>query len=154
MTRGEPSGIVIRMKLPDAIRRALFPQSDLPDFPPGHPTRSIRVEGVPVTLPVVLPIGLVSPEHVEESRIEHLVDAVRRALRMEERARAIWIVPKASVPDGLGAYRALVRARWEAAAARGTPVLTVGAGAMSRPILERLGFSIVGWADNLLDEFG
>jgi len=41
---------------------------------------------------------------------------------------------------GRGAYRALVRARWDDAAARGTPALTVGAGAMSRPILERLGF--------------
>ena len=279
MKRGEPSGIFIRMKLPDAIRHAaLFPQSDLPDFPPGHPTRCIRVEGVPVTLPVVLPIGLVSPEHVEESRVEHLVDAVRQALVLEQRERAIWIVPEASVPDGLaqrllalgmrpndvpgveardaqmvcveepppgppdlvvrpaetfdefraallvvtdafgmdeqarkafeeraerlwafrsdpgsietfvaladrevvafagarygrtavylagggthpdhrghGAYRALVRARWEAAVTRGTPVLTVGAGSMSRPILERLGFSIVGRADCLLDEFG
>jgi hypothetical protein len=53
---------------------------------------------------------------------------------------------------GSGAYRALVRARWDAAIERGTPVLTVGAGAMSRPILERLGFSIVGWTDNLVDE--
>ena len=53
---------------------------------------------------------------------------------------------------GSGAYRALVRARWDAAVERGTPVLTVGAGAMSRPILERLGFSIVGWTDNLIDE--
>jgi hypothetical protein len=34
---------------------------------------------------------------------------------------------------------------------RGTPVLTVGAGEMSRPILERPGFSIVGWEDCLLD---
>jgi hypothetical protein len=46
----------------------------------------------------------------------------------------------------------LVRARWDAAAGRGTPILTVGAGAMSRPILERLGFSIVGWRDSLIDE--
>jgi len=267
------------VELPDAIRHAtLFPQSDLSDFPPGHPTRRIQVEGVFVTLPVVLPIGLVFPERVEESRIEQLVDAVRRALRTEEREQAIWMVPEASVPDGLaqrllelgmrpndvpgveardahmvcveepppgppdlvvrpaenfeefraallvvtesfemderawkafeeraehlwafrsdprsietfvavagggvvafagarygrtavylagggthpdhrgrGAYRALVRARWDAAVARGTPVMTVGAGAMSRPILERLGFSIVGWADNLLDEPG
>ncbi len=58
-------------------------------------------------------------------------------------------------PDkrGRGAYTALVRARWDAAVERGTPVLTVGAGAMSRPILERLGFSIVGWTDNLVDDF-
>ena len=57
-------------------------------------------------------------------------------------------------PDqrGRGAYTALVRARWEAAVERGTPVLTVGAGAMSRPVLEHLGFTIVGWADCLLDE--
>jgi hypothetical protein len=41
---------------------------------------------------------------------------------------------------GRGAYRALVRARWEAAAERGTPALAVGAGPMSRPILEQLGF--------------
>jgi hypothetical protein len=52
-----------------------------------------------------------------------------------------------------GAYTALVRARWDAAVERGTPVLTVGAGAMSLPILERLGFSIVGWTDSLIDDF-
>lgn len=53
---------------------------------------------------------------------------------------------------GRGAYRALVRARWDAAVDRGTPALTVTAGAMSRPILERLGFSIIGWTDCLLDD--
>ncbi len=52
---------------------------------------------------------------------------------------------------GRGAYRSLVRARWDAAAERGTPALTVGAGAMSRPILERLGFVTVGTADVLRD---
>ena len=265
------------MELPAAIRRAaLFPVSDLFDFPPGHPTRSVQVEGVSVILTAAPPIGLVFPERLEESRVEHLVGAVRRALRAEERQRAIWSVPEASVPDGLaqqllalgmrpsdmpgreargaqmacieepphgasdlvvrpaetfeefraallvatdafamddearksfedaakriwafrsepgsvetfvaladgevvafagarygrtavylagggthpdhrgrGAYQALVRARWDGAAARGTPALTVGAGTMSRPILERLGFSIVGWADELLDE--
>jgi len=41
---------------------------------------------------------------------------------------------------GRGVYRALVRARWEHAAARGTPLLIVQAGEMSRPVLERLGF--------------
>jgi GNAT superfamily N-acetyltransferase len=41
---------------------------------------------------------------------------------------------------GHGVYRALVRARWEHAAARGTPLLVVQAGEMSRPVLERLGF--------------
>ena len=41
---------------------------------------------------------------------------------------------------GRGAYRAVVRARWDEAVRRGTPALAVGAGSMSRPILERLGF--------------
>ena len=44
---------------------------------------------------------------------------------------------------GRGAYRAVVRARWDEAVHRGTPVLAVGAGRMSRPILERLGFEQV-----------
>jgi GNAT superfamily N-acetyltransferase len=44
---------------------------------------------------------------------------------------------------GRGAYRALVRARWDAACERGTPALTVQAGRMSRPICERLGFEFV-----------
>ena len=41
---------------------------------------------------------------------------------------------------GRGAYRAMVRARWDDAVAAGTPVLVVQAGDMSRPILERSGF--------------
>jgi hypothetical protein len=44
---------------------------------------------------------------------------------------------------GRGAYRAVVRARWDEALRRGTPALAVGAGHMSRPILERLGFEQV-----------
>jgi GNAT superfamily N-acetyltransferase len=55
---------------------------------------------------------------------------------------------------GRGVYRALVRARWDAVVAAGTPALTVTAGQMSRPILERLGFQTVGWVDCLLDDFG
>jgi hypothetical protein len=41
---------------------------------------------------------------------------------------------------GRGAYRALVRARWDEAVRRGTPMLVVQAGKMSKPILERIGF--------------
>jgi GNAT superfamily N-acetyltransferase len=44
---------------------------------------------------------------------------------------------------GRGAYRALIAARWDEAAARGTPALVVQAGEMSRPILERCGFEVV-----------
>ena len=52
---------------------------------------------------------------------------------------------------GRGVYRALVRARWDAAVERGTPALTVKAGRMSHPILERLDFQVIGWEDSLLD---
>ena len=55
---------------------------------------------------------------------------------------------------GRGAYRALVRARWDEAVSRGTPALLTQAGAMSRPILERLGFERVGAIDMLADDFG
>jgi GNAT superfamily N-acetyltransferase len=56
-------------------------------------------------------------------------------------------------PDyrGRGCYRALVRARWEAAAARKTPLLATQAGAMSKPILERLGFQQVATVHALVD---
>lgn len=53
---------------------------------------------------------------------------------------------------GHGAYRALVRARWDAAVERGTPALVTQAGAMSRPILERLGFRGVCEIQILLDD--
>jgi hypothetical protein len=55
---------------------------------------------------------------------------------------------------GRGAYRALLRARWDDAVALGTPALITQGGSMSRPILERLGFERVGHVHMLLDEFG
>jgi GNAT superfamily N-acetyltransferase len=55
---------------------------------------------------------------------------------------------------GRGAYRALLRARWDEAVARGTPALITQGGTMSRPILERLGFERVGEVHMLLDDFG
>jgi GNAT superfamily N-acetyltransferase len=61
-----------------------------------------------------------------------------------------------TLPDhrGRGAYRALVRARWDDAAAAGTPVLVTQAGEMSRPILERLGFRQICTILALVDRFG
>jgi predicted GNAT family acetyltransferase len=44
---------------------------------------------------------------------------------------------------GRGAFRALVRARWDEVVAAGKPVLLVQAGRMSAPILEGLGFETV-----------
>ena len=51
---------------------------------------------------------------------------------------------------GRGAYRALLRARWDDAVALGTPALITQGGSMSRPILERLGFERVGEVHMLL----
>jgi hypothetical protein len=55
---------------------------------------------------------------------------------------------------GRGAYRALISCRWEFAVAIGTPTLLTQAGAMSYPILERLGFEAVGHVELLVDDFG
>ena len=70
-------------------------------------------------------------------------------------ANAVFMVGGSVRADsrGRGAYRALVRARWDAAVERGTPALTVSAGSMSGPVLERLGFTTVGWGDILADHF-
>jgi GNAT superfamily N-acetyltransferase len=59
--------------------------------------------------------------------------------------RGMLLAGGATLPRarGRGVYRALVRARWEAAAARGTPALAVQAQETSRPILERCGFEPV-----------
>jgi GNAT superfamily N-acetyltransferase len=55
---------------------------------------------------------------------------------------------------GLGAYRALVAARWDEAVRRGTPALATQAGPMSRPILRRLGFREVAEVWIYKDELG
>jgi hypothetical protein len=55
---------------------------------------------------------------------------------------------------GKGAYRALIAARWEEGRRRGTKTLITQAGAMSRPILRRLGFEEVVSVRIFLDVFG
>jgi hypothetical protein len=52
---------------------------------------------------------------------------------------------------GHGVYTSLVHRRWHDAVERGTPALVVQAGAMSKPILERLGFERLGEIRLLLD---
>ena len=52
---------------------------------------------------------------------------------------------------GRGIYRALLRARWDEAVRRKTPILVTQAGALSRPILERVGFETVGAIHRLED---
>jgi hypothetical protein len=62
----------------------------------------------------------------------------------------------ATVPEarGRGAYRALIRARWDEAVSLSTPTLLTQAGSMSAPILRGLGFVPVGRIEMLIDEFG
>lgn len=55
---------------------------------------------------------------------------------------------------GRGVYRALVTARWEFAVRRGTPALTVQAGRLSRPVLERLGFQFIAPMPMYVDDLG
>jgi GNAT superfamily N-acetyltransferase len=62
-----------------------------------------------------------------------------RAIDMHQ---AVALMGGTVLPEarGRGIYRALVRARWDHAVDRGTPLLVVQAGPMSAPILEGLGF--------------
>jgi hypothetical protein len=112
-----------------------------------------------------------SPEEIEEGR-KLLPQRWRETINL---MHAVWLDGEvvaagtsAPTPHGLllyggataprargrGAYRALIRARWDDAVARGTPALITQGGSMSRPILERLGFERVGEIHILLDEFG
>lgn len=74
-----------------------------------------------------------------------------RAIDMET---AVALFGGAVLPEarGNGVYRALVRARWEHAVARGTPLLVVQAGAMSAPVLAGLGFEAHGQVRLLVDD--
>jgi hypothetical protein len=93
--------MVVPVELPDAIRHAVhFPESDLPGFPPGHPSKRVEIEGVFVAVPAGLPHVLVLPERIEESQVEHVVDAVRKRARGEQKG-ALWFVPAAASPAGL-----------------------------------------------------
>jgi hypothetical protein len=58
-----------------------------------------------------------------------------------------------TLPDarGRGAFRALVRRRWDDAVEAGVPILLVQAGRMSSPILRRLGFRAVAPTRILVD---
>ena len=82
------------------------------------------------------------------------VDGVRVGFgRAIDMVGAVGLYGGAVLPEGRGrgAYRALVRARWEHAVERGTPLLVVQAGAMSAPVLTRLGFESHGEIDLLVD---
>jgi GNAT superfamily N-acetyltransferase len=68
--------------------------------------------------------------------------------------RGVFLIAGSVLPEarGRGVYRALVRARWEDAVARGTPALvTEAVPDTSYPILKRLGFVDVGTTRRLED---
>jgi GNAT superfamily N-acetyltransferase len=69
-------------------------------------------------------------------------------------AGAVLLIGGSVLPEwrGRGAYRALVRARWDDAVERDTPALLVHAGRMSRPALERLGFEPICDLEIVVDE--
>ena len=52
---------------------------------------------------------------------------------------------------GQGAYRAILAARWAEVERLGKEGLVIHAGMMSRPILERCGFEVVGQLELFLD---
>lgn len=62
--------------------------------------------------------------------------------RAENMREGVALMGGAVLPAyrGRGVYRALVRARWDHAVTRGTPLLVVQAGPMSAPVLAGLGF--------------
>jgi GNAT superfamily N-acetyltransferase len=97
-------------------------------------------------------------EQVERAGVVHhyaaFVDGVRVGFgRAIDMVGGVGLYGGAVLPEGRGrgAYRALVRARWEHAVERGTPLLVVQAGAMSAPVLARLGFESHGEIDLLVD---
>ena len=80
-----------------------------------------------------------TPDPIYAAWLDGRIAAVGRATFTSAGA---YLTGGATAPwaRGRGTYRAVVRARWDDAVARGTPAVAVGAGAMSKPILERLGF--------------
>jgi hypothetical protein len=77
--------------------------------------------------------------------------AAANAIRTSEGVLALAGGATLSEARGRGAYRALVRKRWDDAVAAGTPALVTQASAMSRPILEHLGFRALGLVRELID---
>jgi GNAT superfamily N-acetyltransferase len=114
-----------------------------------------------------LDVDLSSSGHTEDSAARRRAEAQERYARTHARPggewlalqdgvvvafasaiagpRGLYLAGGATLPEarGRGCYRALVRARWDFAVARGTPALVVHAGEASRPILERCGFERV-----------
>ena len=155
---------------PHAVGMALHAA---PDWPPSPGVTARRIESLE-ELQTSIRIAAAAFETGRDELDDMLADAPRRLSAQGERGATYlaWVDGEpaaqayaAYTPHGLilfggatlrshrgrGAYRALVRARWEDAVARGTPALVTHAGAMSRPILRRLGFEELAQIWILLD---
>jgi hypothetical protein len=160
---------VVPDKDPYAV--ALVLTAEPPPIAPGLTARQIEsLEEMEAAMAVQWEAFEATPQEIEEAR-GLLPERFRQRLYLRH---AVWLDGEivctgtaaatehglllyggATKPSarGQGAYRALIRARWDDAVALGTPALITQGGSMSRPILERLGFERVGEVHMLLDKF-
>ncbi len=159
-----------RDKDPYAV--ALVLRSEPPSSRPGMTARQIEsLEEFEAAMEVQWKAFGSSPEEIAEARslLPKLFDEgtnLRHAVWLDgdlvctgvasptEHGLLLYGGATAERARGRGAYRALIRARWDDAVALGTPALITQGGSMSRPILERLGFERVGEVHMLVDDFG
>jgi|SRR5436190_2757761 len=155
----------------DPYAVALVLTHEPPAMRPGFTARCVEtLEELEAACEVQWEAFSASPEEVAEARsllptLFRESTTLRHAVWLDGRivstgtasptSHGLLLYGGATLPDarGRGAYRALIRARWDDAAALGTPTLITQGGSMSRPILERLGFERVGEVHMLLDEF-
>lgn len=89
--------------------------------------------------------GLVPDDHSNLASLDGRAVGSAAKAHLEPGTPGVLLVGGAVLPGarGRGAYRTLVCARWDDAVAEGFGGVCVQAGAVSRPILERLGFERV-----------
>jgi hypothetical protein len=154
----------------DPYAVALVLQREPPPARPGLTARRIEtLEELEAAAAVQWEAFATPPEEIAEAR-RLLPERFRESVHLRH---AVWLDGEivctgtasptehglllyggATLPSarGRGAYRALVRARWDEAVALKTPALITQGGSMSRPILEHLGFKRVGEVHMLLDD--
>jgi hypothetical protein len=155
----------------DPYAVALVLTREPPAIPPIFSARQVAtVEELEAAAEVQWEAFEATPEEIDEARRllpERFRDGtnLRHAIWLEGEIvctgmsapteRGLLLYGGATRPSarGRGAYRALIRTRWDDAVALGTPALITQGGSMSRPILERLGFERVGEVHMLLDVF-
>jgi hypothetical protein len=146
--------------------RALVLTTAPPELPEGVEVRRIETYDDFLAAREVQWLGFDTPEERRALQRPHLEADFEESMRLEipvgflalldgkpaatgmavPSARGVFLIAGTTAPwaRGKGLYRALVRARWEYAVARGTPALVTQAMVdTSFPILQRLGFEEV-----------